>query len=200
MPFNDINIDESIIVKNKIPLLIFNEEWINIFGSIDNKYIRDTKEKLIECVNKKKELEKEEIKLKNEKKHSIKMILGISNSVNNKNKIENVDLLDKYKKKIEDINERLDDIAFELENIHKEIRDLNFNLLKATIYYGYREIKKKEKDLGKINRELESIRKKAKILINEKYNYEEWVNSAYAFLHGMLGRDEIEKIDEKILE
>ena len=64
----------------------------------------------------------------------------------------------------------------------------------------YTDIKKKEKKLKKIVEELEFIRERAKLLINEKYDYEEWINSAYSFLHGILGRDEIEKLDEEILE
>lgn len=200
MPFKDIEIDENIIMKNKIPLLVYNKDWIKIFGDIDNKDIIDAKEELIECINKKNDLEREEIKLKNDKSHAMKMILGISNSINNENKVENVDLLDEYKNKIENINERLDELTYELENIYREIRNLNFNLLKATVYYGYRDIKKKEKKLKKITEELESIRERAKVLINEKYDYEEWINSAYAFLHGMLGRDEIDRLDEEVLK
>ncbi len=200
MPFRNIEIDESIIIKNKIPLLVYDKEWKKLFGNIDNKDIINTKEKLIEAINKKNQLEREEAKLKKDKNFAMKMILGISNSINNENKVENVNLLDKYKDKIESINERLDELSFELENIYKEIRDLNFNLLKATVYYGYRDIKKKEKKLKKIVEELEFIRERAKLLINEKYDYEEWINSAYSFLHGILGRDEIEKLDEEILE
>lgn len=200
MPFRNIEIDESIIIKNKIPLLVYDKEWKKLFGNIDNKDIINTKEKLIEAINKKNQLEREEAKLKKDKNFAMKMILGISNSINNENKVENVDLLDQYKDKIENINERLDEIAFELESIYKEIRNLNFNLLKATVYFGYRDIKKKEKKLRKITEELESMRERTKILINEKYDNEEWVTAAYAFLHGMLGRDEIERLDGEVLK
>lgn len=200
MPFRDIDIDESIIIKNKIPLLVYNEEWNKLFGDIDNKDIAAAKEKLIETINKKNDLEREEIKLKKDKNHAMKMILGISDSINNDNKIENVDLLDEYKNKIENINERLDEISFELENIYKEVRTQNFDLLKATVYYGYKDIKKKEKKLKKVTEELDFIRERTKALINEKYDYEEWINAAYAFLHGMLGRDETDRLDDTIFK
>lgn len=200
MPYRNIDIDESIIIKNKIPLLVYDQQWKKLFDNSDNKDIISAKEKLIEAIMKKDQLEREEVKLKKDKTHAMKMILGISNSINNENKIENVDLLEKYKNKIESINERLDEISFELEKLYQEIRTLNFNLLKATVYYGYKDIKRKEKKLKKVNEELELIRERIKLLINEKYDCEEWINSAYSFLHGMLGRDEIERLDEKILE
>ncbi len=47
--------------------------------------------------------------------------------------------------KIENINKELDDITFQLETIPGEIRELNFNLLKLTVDYGYKELKIKEK-------------------------------------------------------
>ncbi len=44
------------------------------------------------------------------------------------------------------------------------------------------------------------MRERIKFLINQKYDYEEWINSTYSFLHGLLGSEEIEKLDEQILE
>ena len=130
----------------------------------------------------------------------MKMILGISNAVNNENKVHDLVLLDEYKEKVENINERLDEISYELENLYGEIRELNFDLLKATVYYGYKELKQKEKELKDITEELDSIREKLKELINKKYDYQEWTQAIYSFLHGLLGREEIEKLDQKILE
>lgn len=200
MSYKNIELDENIILKNKIPLLINEKDWLNIFGKMNDRNISSMKEELVELEEKRKSLENEEEKLKKEKSLAMKMILGISNSVNNENKVHNVDMLDEYKEKIENINERLDTIAYELENIYPEIKELNFNLLRATVYYGYKEIKKQEKELREVTEELDRIRERTRELINEKYDYEEWINSAYSFLHGMLGREETDKLDEKILE
>ena len=90
----------------------------------------------------------------------MKMILGISNSINNENKIHNLALLDEYKDKIENINKQLDELSEKKINIHEEIMELNFELLKATVYYGYKDIKKREKQLKDINEELDRIRQK----------------------------------------
>ncbi len=73
------------------------------------------------------------------------MILGISDAINNEDKNVDINLLDEYREKIENINKELDDITFQLETIPGEIRELNFNLLKLTVDYGYKELKIKEK-------------------------------------------------------
>lgn len=199
MGFRNFNIDENIILKNKIPLLIKDENWLKLFENVNNKNIQYIKEELTELVKKEKQLEKMAATLQKEKLHAMKMILGISDAVNNENKIETVGLLDEYKGKIEEINEELEDITFQLEIIPQDIRELNFNLLEATVDYGYKKLKVKEKKLKQVTDELDDLRERLKILINEKYDYEEWIDSTYSFLHGMLGSEEMEKLDEEIL-
>lgn len=199
MGFRNFNIDENIILKNKIPLLIKDENWLKLFENVNNKNIQYIKEELTELVKKEKQLEKMAATLQKEKLHAMKMILGISDAVNNENKIETVGLLDEYKGKIEEINEELEDITFQLETIPQDIRELNFNLLEATVDYGYKKLKVKEKKLKQVTDELDDLRDRLKILINEKYDYEEWIDSTYSFLHGMLGSEEMEKLDEEIL-
>lgn len=200
MSYRDVHLDESIIKKNRIPLLIRDKSWLKLFGKSNNKVIENLKDELTHLINKRKALERKEKQLKEEKMLAMKMILGISNSVNNENKIQNLDLLDEYKEKFEDINRQLEEITEEIERISDEIKELNFYLLKATVYYGYKDLKKKERQLKDINDELDKMRKRIKELINEKHNYQEWIQSVYTFLHGLLGREEIEKLDEKIFE
>lgn len=200
MSYRGIDLDEDIIRKNKIPLLVEDDNWQELFGDIVNKNIQQIKEKLMELMEKERELDRLSKKLQKDKLHAMKMILGISDAVNNENKIENVDVLDKYKQRIEDINADLDDIMYQLEIIPQDIRKMNFDLLKATVEYGYKELKVKEKKLNSVTEELEILRERLKELINKKHDYEEWIDATYSFLHGMLGSQEMEKLDEKILD
>lgn len=200
MVFRKIDLDPNIIPKNKIPLLIEDKNWIKLFGDIDNRNIQNIKKELIELIDKEKDLERTSRALQKEKLHAMKMILGVSDAINNEKKIETVSLLDEYKERIENINEELDGIIFHLEIIPQEIKELNFNLLRATVYYGYKELKSREKKLEIVNNELITLREKLQELINEKYDYEEFINTTYSFLHGMLGSESMEKLDEKILE
>lgn len=75
----------------------------------------------------------------------MKKILEVSNAVNNKEEFEEVDKLDDYKEEILSINERADELSLDSEAISKEIEEINFQLLKSTIEYGYN-ILKQEKE------------------------------------------------------
>ncbi|MBU5427419.1 hypothetical protein KQI41_13590 [Tissierella pigra] len=194
------NLDKDILLKNKIPLLYSEPSWTKLFGNVDNKKIENAKEELMELVSREKELEIQNKELQKQKLRSMKMILGISDSVNNESKVENIGLLDEYKEQILQINQALDELTFQLETIPKEIRESNLQLLKATIEYSYSELKIREKFVKEANSEIETLRARLKILIDTKHNYEEWINETYTFLHGVLGSEEIEKIDKERLK
>lgn len=200
MVFKNIDLDENILLKNKIPLLAMDESWINLFGDIKYKNMQALKEELIELIKKEEEIKKQSYALQKEKTHAMKMILGISDAINNERRDVDPKLLDEYKNKIENINEELEDITFQLETIPQEIREVNFELLEVTVDYGYRELKAREKKLNHVIDELEILRERLKELINEKHDYEEWIDATYSFLHGMLGSQEMEKLDEEILD
>ena len=195
-----IDLEENIILKNRIPILVNDENWSKIFGGIEDKVIQSTKNELEELLKEQKKAEREMAKLQKEKVKDMKMILNISDVINNKEKVESADLLDQYKDKIYLINEKIDGIQYRLETIPQEIRDTNFRLLEATVKYGYRELKEKKNKLEKIVEEIEELKERLRESINEKHDYEEWINSTYTFLHGMLGNEEMERLDDEILE
>ena len=192
-----INLDKDILLKNKIPLLHSEPNWIKLFGSVDDKKIENAREELMELVAKERELEIQSRELQRQKLKSMKMILGISDSINNESKVENIGLLDEYKEQVLEVNDALDEVAFMLETIPKEIRESNLKLLNATIQYSYDELKIKEKFVKEANDEIEVLRERLKGLIDTKHDYEEWINETYTFLHGLLGSEEIDKIDKE---
>lgn len=197
---NTINLDENILRKNRIPILIKEPEWIKLFGDNNNRYIQNSKEELTQLITRQNVLKSYNKKLQINKSKYMKMILNVSDSVNNAedgNKEEYIELLDEYKEKILEINEELEDIKFQLEILPKEIRDSNFKLLTETVQYGYNELKNREKVLNKSLEEIHILREKLKALIEIRYSNEEWINEAYTFLHGILGSEVIEKIDRE---
>ncbi|WP_406242387.1 hypothetical protein ACF3M2_19295 [Tissierella carlieri] len=193
----NISLDQSILLKNKIPLLYNDESWVKLFGDVNDKNIQSAKEELIQLVSKERDLEIRNRELQKEKLKCMKMILGISDSINNDNKVENIALLDDYKNRMISVNEELEELTFQLETIPKEIREANLKLLNLTIEYGYDELKVKEKVVAQSIGEIEVLRQKLKNLIKTKHDYEEWINETYTFLHGLLGSEVIEKIDKE---
>lgn len=195
----NINIDEDILRKNKIPLLYKDPNWLELFGEVEDAKIRDIKISLEEKVSRENEIISLIKDYQAEKLQCMKMILGVSDSINNDNKIKNIKLLDEYKDKIKSINNEIDNLKFESEAMPKEIRELNLNLLKETIRFGYDELNEKEDTLKEALEEIDILRGKLKELIKIKYDYGEWINKTYTFFHGLLGSEIIEKIDQERL-
>lgn len=198
MGFKKLDIDNKIILKNKIPLLFKDPDWIKLFGNTGDKNIRETRNELIKLLQDEKNMKRTRIILEKEKKDAMKMILNIADAINKEQKTEDFVSLDEYKEDIEEINKELDELELRMVNMSQDINQSNFNLLKATVYFGYKDLKNKEKKLNKTIEELERSRERLKYLINEKHDYEEWIDSTYSFLHDVLGSEEMEKLDEKI--
>lgn len=196
----NINIDQNILSKTKVPLLYNDANWLELFGQVEDKEIKKVKKIVEEKVSRQKQVMTSIKQLQSEKIQCMKMILGVSDSVNNSNKRENIRLLDEYKDKIESINEEIDDLTFESETIPKEIRKLNLDLLTATIHYGYNELIEKEDTLKQVTDEIDVLRNRLKELIKIKYDYEDRVNKTYTFFHSLLGSEVIEKIDKERLK
>ncbi|MBE6083219.1 MULTISPECIES: hypothetical protein [Tissierellales] len=200
MILKQINIDDDIMVKNKIPILIEDKNWIKLFEDVDCIDIQKLKKKLEESLESERNLFKEIDDLQYRKSQIMKKILEVSNAVNNKEEFEEVDKLDDYKEEILSINERADELSLDSEAISKEIEEINFQLLKSTIEYGYNILKQEKERFNFLVEEIDRMREETKTLINEKYDHEERINGIYIFLHNMLGNDEIEKLDKRILD
>lgn len=198
-----INLDENILRKNRIPLLIHNSDWVKLFSDEKNKQIQESKEELQRLLIKEKELKILEKKLNKSKTKYMKLILKVSEAVNNEENTNthlDLQLLDQYKEEIPKINEEMEDIKFQLEMLPKEIREVNFQLLTATVEYGYNELKNREKILARSLQEIQNLRARLMELLEIKHDNEEWIDETYTFLHGILGREVIEKIDREKLK
>mgnify|MGYP006278544751 CR=1 FL=1 len=196
----DIDIGYDIILKNKIPILVQSEEWKNIYGDIKDKKIDDAKEKLLELLKHKKELSNKLEKLKKDKRKTMVTIINLSHKVNSNNDCDSIDKLDESKENIIDINTDIEDLKFKLEMIPSQIRQANYELLKNTIRYSYKDLKKMESELKPLNEEIDELRDKLKGLIEQKNDYEERINDTYTFLHGILGGKEMEKLDKEFFK
>ncbi len=192
-------VDDNFLKKNKVPLLYSDASWIQLFAEVGDKNINSAREDLMSAVEEERKAEEKVGDLQKEKLKSMKMILGVSDSINNDKKAGNVKLLDQYKNRIEQINKELEDLQFLLETTPKKIREANLRLLNATIEYGYKELNKKEKTIEEAKSEIDILRKRLKELIITRHDAEDWVNKTYNFFHGLLGSEVINFLDmEKI--
>ncbi len=196
----DIELAEKIIKKNKIPILIHYEPWKKLFSKGFTKTMESLSKEITSVLDRKKELEKELSRLQSLKPKNMAKIIYLSNEVNeNKNPAAEMEL-DRLKEEMEEINENIEAILQKLEQTPKEIQEKNLELLKATIQYAYEDINGGENRLKEVESFIIKLREELNRLREEKENLEEKISAIYNFLHSLLGYEEMEKLDHKLLK
>lgn len=196
----NIEFNENIVKKNKIPILMYVPEWIQLFYENTSKNMQKIMEKLQEQITKEKNLREELENSERRKKILMNKILVLSNKANEENDSDALYKMEEAQNELITINERIPLVFEELEIIPGIINDYNTELLKETIKHGYNMIKDHKEDMQKVQDEVNEIRKKLASLIQKKADLEVNVNKLYSFIHGMVGPEHMEQLDQSFLE
>ncbi len=194
-----IDFKDNIVKRNKIPILIYVPEWIQLFSNNKSRGMSKTIEKLEELIAKEKECGTELDRLGKRKKLVMNKILYLSKDINENNNEEALPKMEEAEKELLEINQRIPELIEELELLPGLINDMNTQLLKDTIKKSYELINEYKAESEKCQEQVNEIRLKLSALIQKKVDMEERVNKLYSFTHGMLGADEMETLDESFL-
>ncbi|SHJ61641.1 coiled-coil domain-containing protein [Paramaledivibacter caminithermalis] len=195
----EIQIDEKIIKRNKIPILIKDKHWRKLFNENSTKNMKRLSDKLEKLISEEKEITKLLKEANKEKKMLMNKILKLSDEANSNNNTAALDALENTRNKILEVNDRIDELQFRLEMLPKEIYDTNLELLKETIAISYEDIIEGRKRVSYLDKEIKDIRKKLGEMWEEKFTKENRINDLYLYLHGTLGHEETDKLDRKFL-
>lgn len=196
----NIEIDESIIKKKQIPILIKDKQWKNIIGDTKNKNIRSLSKELEELVIRERDLRKKLAKYNQEKRKLMNKILHLSDLLNTKGQEEVLPELERCKEEINQVNQDIDRVMEGIEVYPREIQKLNLSLLKETIKIAYKDMITNNDELLVVNEEMDKLRERLGYLRDEKIVLEEKVQGLYSFLHAIVGHEEMEKLDVQFLE
>ncbi len=195
-----INIEDNLVRKNRIPILIYATDWIQLFSNHRTRSMQKTIGKLEGLLSKERDLEGELSQIEKKKKVLMSKILHLSNELNENKNNSVIGALDQTKRQIDDINVRIPQILEELENIPFEIDKYNTILLKDTIKRAYEMINLYKQESETTQNEINKIRESLSMLIQKKVDLEESVSKIYSYLHGIMGATEMEKLDENFLD
>lgn len=196
----DIIFEDNIVKKNKIPILIYNPEWMQLFINFNSKSLKKSVTKLEELLSREKACETEQKELERRKKTLMNKILYISNEINEDNNLDAIPKMEETQRELLQINEKLPMLLEELETLPTLINQQNIVVLKETIKRAYDLIKENKDETIKSQEEINQIRQRLGELITRKVEAEERVNKLYSFIHGMVGAGEMEKLDEQYLK
>lgn len=192
------NIDyEEIIHHRKLPLLTLDNRWHQVFENGDKpQYIKKLEEELNDNLKKQGKITNEFKELQKLKKKLMKEIVQNMDEVSDGRKeIIRQKKLDKSRKLIEDINEKLENCEQEQDDMPREIRQTNESLMIATAENCYDRIKQNENDLLELNAWIDKTRIELKKRILIKQEKEEINEKMYTYLHDMLGPEFMEAFD-----
>ena len=191
--------EDNIVKRNKIPILIYVPEWIQLFNNYKSRNMNKIIERLEGHIAREKELESELEKLGKRKKLVMNKILYLSKDINDNNNEAALDKMEDAENELLDINQKIPAAMEELEDIPRRINEENTLLLKETIKRSYELINEYKTESEKCQEQVNEIRQKLAALIQKKVDMEERVNKLYSFTHGMIGAAEMENLDENFL-
>lgn len=196
----EIKFEDNIVKKNRIPILIYNPEWMQLFVNYNSKSLKKAVTALEELLSREKACISEQKELERRKKTLMNKILYISKEINEDNNVEAIPKMEEVQNELLQINEKIPLLVEELEILPSMINEQNTVVLKETIKRSYELIKENKNEAARCQDEVNQIRQRLAELITKKVETEERVNKLYSFVHGMIGADEMEKLDDKYLK
>jgi len=195
----NIDFKDNIVKRNKIPILIYVPEWIQLFSNNKSRSMQKIITKLEELIARGKKFDLELNDLEKRKKVVMNKVLYLSKDINENNNKAALPKMEEAEKEIIEINQKIPRLLEELETIPDNINEMNTRLLKETIKRAYELIKENESESEKCQEQVNELRQKLAELIQKKVDTEERVNTLYSFVHGMIGADEMESLDKSFL-
>ncbi len=190
-------LDIKVLFKNDISILIFDERWNGLFKNIVKTA------KLIDCENKIKELLKEQSRLTSEakeiaikKKEYMDGIIRLTTEAFDNNNEEARLKMQECEKLIVSINKRIKEIEERILDVPKEIRQANLELLEQTVKVVYFSIRENHQKVTALDKEIAETRDHLKKLIDERGLLAQDDTDTYSYFHDLLGKDELQKLDE----
>ena len=195
----DIDLEEHIIRRKKIPILIDSKEWRSLFGEEPTKQMLKISKDLRTAMDEEKSVTLQIRNCQKQKKVFMERILKLSDEVNSGDDTVALEQLEVTKKAIMDMNQQIEELQFKLETVPKEIDYLNLALLKETVGLAYKYIRDCGQKIPTLTEEVLQLRQSLTEKWEEKIQMETRVQGLYSYLHNTLGHEETDKLDKQFL-
>ena len=195
----DFFVEEDLIRRKKIPVLIIDHEWKALFEKNMTKPMKKIAQELNEKLSDEKKATVQLKVYKKLKRQLREKILLLSDEVNTKEKENSIMKLEETKKQILEINKQMDELEYQLEILPREIEKLNYLLLVETIEMAYSDIKEGNAIIPGLADEIIHLRQQLREKWEKKLALEKKSESLYSYLHNTLGHEETNKMDKHFL-
>lgn len=193
-------VDYNKLVKNrKLPILTLDVKWHEIFpDELKSFRIKELEQKVNQLLKNQGKLVHDIKDMKKLKKTLISDIvvnMDIKNDLLGKSKERK---LDRNKRHINELNEKIDKASDKLSELPYEIKEANEELVLESIKSCYERIYDNQDKLDDISEWILKTREELKQRILEKNDMEATNNLMYSYMHDILGSEVIDVFDVKL--
>lgn len=192
---HDVNF-ENVVKNRKLPILTLDARWHELFPD-DKKTseIKELEQKVNNLLKKQGKLindVKDMKKLKSNLLKDIVVNMDISTDIMGKAKEKK---LDKNKRYIQELNDKIDQDMDELGEIPYQIKEANEELVLASIDIFYNRLLSNRDEIKEITEWIAGVREELKNKILLKQDMEAKNDLIYTYMHDLLGAELMEKFD-----
>jgi hypothetical protein len=195
---NDIDF-QKIFKGRKIPILVFDSRWHELFPDYDKPAnIKEIETKLNDLIKQQGKLTNDMKDMKNLKNKLLQEIIknmDVNETQEGKLKAKK---LDKSQKLIKEIGDKLTKSEDDLIEIPYRIKELNEQLIIESAKICYERLYNNNKRITDISFWISKVREDLKDKILEKQDMEMKNTAIYSYMHDMLGPELIQELDESI--
>lgn len=190
---------EKIFKGKKIPIIILDERWHELFPDYDKP--TQIKEIEVQLNNLMKQQGKLATELKEYKQLKTKLMQEIIEYMNpsddNSGKIKGKKL-DQNQKMIKEITEKTKKMEDELIEVPYKIKELNEKLIIESSIVCYNRLHANKQKINEIGKWVLTIREELKEKILEKQDMEMKNTAIYSYMHDMMGPELLQELDENL--
>lgn len=191
------NFEKALDGKN-IPLLTLDNKWYKLFAQAEiPSEIRKLEKKLNDLIKRQGKVNTETKDIRRLKKKLMDEIVGLVDTLEQEGTKKLEDKIDSNKKLINDCNEKMEAYQEEIMELPKQIREVNHELMLATMDFCYKRMKDNSQQIETISEWLTEIRIELKKQMVRKQEAELLNQIIYSYMHDIFGANVIEIFDMK---
>lgn len=184
--------------EKKIPLLTLDNTWHRLFTQTDpSPEIVKLSEELNELLKKQGKLNNDTKDIKALKKRLMAEIVEQMDALNENPSKALEKKLNDNKRLIEECNQKLEEFGDDIYDIPKQINDVNYKLMLATMEVCYEQIQDNNAEIEEISNWVNEIRAELKKKVVRKQQKLKRNQNFYTYMHDIFGADVINIFDMK---
>lgn len=189
---------EHALQNKNIPLLTLDNKWHMLFGTAETTLtIKRLEEQLNNLLKRQGKLNTESKDIRRLKKKLMDEIVPAVDELGKKYDAALEKKLNDNKRLINDCNDKLASYKDELLELPKEIEQVNYQLMLATMDVCYEKLKENTTEIDEIGEWITKIRVELKKKIIRKQEKEQQNQDLYHYMHAIFGADVIDIFDMK---